>query len=206
MFEKIKVFVAKILTVAKWKQKNPINDGDRQILREALKQDYYIIATRRGNYLSSFVICLGHFLLTGRWVAFTHTLMNLEDEVEKDSDFRFIEANVRGTMYSTFDEVFHDVDSVALIKPWSMTVEEWTDCLDAAKDHLGKPYDSLLDLKSDREVNCVELIRLALMRLPDYHTRFAKFEKMIKRKFMILTPQMFFECPDFHVYYRITRS
>lgn len=203
-FQKIHEWFVKKISHIKWDQKRTLDDVDKAILRDALTSDYFIIATRRRNYLTSFFINLGHFLMTGRWGYFTHVLMNLEDSVNDDSDFRFIEATTKGTKYSTFEEVFGNVDGVALIKPRSMTLDEWTSCLDTAKLQLGKPYDNLFNVKNDLEVNCVELVRIALMALPDYNTRFSNFEKMLKEK-KTLTPDMFAECDDFHIYHMIRK-
>lgn len=204
LFQRIQEWFVKKISHIKWTQKKTLDDVDRAILRDALASDYFIIATRRRNYLTSFFINLGHFLMTGRWGYFTHVLMNLEDTVNDDSDFRFIEATTKGTKYSTFDQVFDGVDGVALVKPHSMTLIEWTSCLDTAKLQLGKPYDNLFNVKNDLEVNCVELVRIALMALPDYSTRFANFEKMLKTK-KTLTPDMFAECDDFHIYHMIRK-
>ena len=198
-FQKIHEWVVVTITPIRWKQRSQITSAQKEVIREKLTHDYFIIATRRRNYLTTFFIGLGHFLLTGKWGHYSHVLMNLEDEVHSDSDFRLIEATTKGTIYSTFEKVFDRVDSVALIKPHSMTVEEWTKCMDAAKEHLGKPYDNLFNIKNDMEINCVELVRIALSALPDYRFRFANFENMIARKNNI-TPQMFLDCPDFHVY------
>ena len=203
-FQKIHEWFIKAISHIKWDQKKTLDDVDKAILRDALISDYFISATRRRNYLTSFFINLGHFLMTGRWGYFTHVLMNLEGAVNNDSDFRFIEATTKGTKYSTFEEVFGSVDGVALIKPRSMSLDEWTSCLDTAKLQLGKPYDNLFNVKNDLEVNCVELVRIALMTLPDYDTRFANFEKMLRDK-KTLTPDMFAECDDFHIYHMIRK-
>ena len=39
---------------------------------------------------------------------------------------------------------------------------------------------------------------------PDYYTNFANFEKLIAER-KNLTPQMFYECPDFEVVFEIRR-
>jgi hypothetical protein len=204
LFQRVQEWFIKKISPIKWKQKNPLTDDDRAFLRDVLSKDYFIIAIRRSNYLTAFFIDFGNFLLTGRWGYFTHVFMNLENDVKDDSDFRFIEATTLGTEYTTFDQAFEDVDGVALLKPHSMTLTEWTECLDAAKKELGKPYDTLFDLKNDLEVNCVELIRIALKALPDYDTRFANLEKMIQTKKEI-TPEMIVDCEDFHIYYMIRK-
>jgi hypothetical protein len=130
--------------------------------------------------------------------------MNLEDVVKTDDDYRFIEATGIGTHYSNFNDVFSGVDAVTLIKPRNISIDSWTKALDKLKIYLGRPYDNLFDLKSDLEINCVELIRLALKETPDYATNFAEFEKMVSKK-KKLTPDMFVDCPDFEVVYKIKR-
>lgn len=191
-------FVVNIISTIRWKPKNVLSNSQLDEIRAALTNDYFVIATRREHFLSAFFINLGHFLLTMRWGYFTHVMMNLEDEVASKADFRIIEATTHGTQYTPFDVAFSGVQSVALLKPVSMSLEAWTLCLDEAKTHLGKPYDNLLNMKNDLEINCVELVTLALKALPDYKTRFAGFDKLIT-KHKNITPQMFLECGDFHI-------
>lgn len=204
LFQKVQIWIIELLAKIHWKQTRPLTEDDDAMLKEKFAKDYYIIASRRGNYLTTFFISFGNFLLTGKWGFYSHVSMNLEDEVTSDSDFRFIEATGKGTHYSTYREVFHKVDAVALIKPKNMPLSEWTDALDKIKIYLGRPYDNLFDLKNALEINCVELIRLALENTPNYHTRFAEFEKMIAKK-KTLTPDMFVECSDFEIIYRIRK-
>lgn len=199
-FQKAQISFIKWMSRIHWKQKNFIPENEIEELKEKFTNDYYIIATRKDNQLSTFFICLGHFLLTGHWGRYSHVLMNLEDEVKTDDDYRFIEATGKGVKYSTFESVFSTCSEVALISPKNMTIEEWTKCLDRAKTYLGTPYDNLFNLKNTLEINCVELCRLALQTLPDYYQQFAEFEKLIASK-KKLTPQMFIDCPDFNVVY-----
>lgn len=202
--QKVQIFFIKLMAKVHWKQRRRFSDANMQKLREALAKDYFIIATRKDNQLSTFFICLGHFFLTGRWGYYSHVLMNLEDEVKNEADFRLIEATGEGVHFSTFEEVFAPSYSAALIKPKGLTLEEWTACLDSTKNYLGRPYDNLFDLKNDMEINCVELVRIALQSLPDYATRFKAFEKLIKKE-KKLTPQMFADCSDFEVVLRVRR-
>lgn len=204
MFKKITTFVVELIGKVHWKQTHPILNSDRYVIQEMLKKDYYIITTRRSNHLSTFFIGLGHFLLTGRWGFYSHVLMNLEDEVKSEDDFRLIEATGVGTHFSSFWDVFGTVDAVALLKPKCMTVDEWTAVMERSMTDLGKPYDSLFDLKNDQALSCVELIRNALKALPDYDTKFAAFEAMIKKR-KNLTPSMFVECSDFEIVYKVRR-
>jgi hypothetical protein len=203
-FQKVQIWFIELLAKVHWKHKRKLTEDDDIFLKQKFINDYYIIATRRSNYLTTFCIAFGNFFLTGHWGFYSHVLMNLEDEVKTSDDFRFIEATGHGTHYSNFTDVFGPVDAVALIKPKNMTLTEWTEALDKAKTYLGRPYDNLFNLKNDLEINCVELIRLALEGIPDYETKFAEFEKMIAKK-KKLTPDMFANCPDFEVVYTIKR-
>lgn len=199
---KVVLFVAKI----NWKQKELLSQDELNQLYQLLVKDYYIILTRRDNQLGTFFINLGHFLLTGRWGYYSHVLMNLENEVHDIDDFRLIEATTRkGTIYTPFNLVFKDVDSVALLKPKNITIEEYTAVMDKARQQLGKPYDTLFDIANEQKLSCVELVRLALKALPDYFSKFANFEHTIAHK-KNLTPQMFYECKDFEVVLKIDKN
>ena len=199
LFQAIQILFIKLVAKVTWDENDGVSADEQAKLREMFANDYFIVATRRDNYLSSWFMNFGNWLLTGRWGYWTHVLMNTEDEVKTDDDFRFIEATGEGTHYSSLDQVLHGIEAIALIKPTNMTLEEWTACLDKAKIYLGRPYDNLFNLVNGEEINCVELVRNALMALPDYHTRFANFEALIERKKGKLTPTMFVECPDFHI-------
>ena len=202
---KIMTAVVQLIGKVKWKTDCILTEDDVVTLRQKLTADYYIILTRHCGYLSTYAIAFAHFFLTGRWGYYSHTLMNLEDEVRSDADFRLIEATITGVHYSHFFDVFDpQCSSVALLKPKSMSLEHWTSVMDKAMTQLGKPYDTLYDLVSDRSLSCVELIRVALKNEPNYDTDFANFERMISDT-KNLTPQMFLECPDFEVVWEIRR-
>lgn len=206
LYRKIANKVVLLIAKISWKQKENLSADDLKLLQDLLAKDYYIILTRRDNRLGTFFISLGHFLLTGRWGYYSHVLMNLENEVNDISDFRLIEATTRkGTVYTPFNLVFKDVDSVALLKPKGITIDEYTIVMEKARQQLGKPYDTLFDIASEEKLSCVELVRLALKALPNYFLHFSDFEKTIARK-NILTPQMFYECKDFEVVLKIDKN
>lgn len=184
-----------------WDFTNGLTSDELQQIRVMLKSNYYIILTRNNNYLSSYAISLGNFLLTGKWGYWAHALMNFEDTVSSDDDFRLVQATGKGVGYATFENVFR-TNSTVLLAPKNMTVEEWTLALDRAKSDIGKPYDTLFDLKDASAMSCVELVRDALLAIPDYESKFAHFESMIA-KHKKLTPDMFYMCPDFEVIYEI---
>lgn len=204
LIQKIQIWFIELIAKIHWKQDTPIIDVDNDKLKEMFAKDYYIIATRKSNHLTTFFITIGNFFLTGRWGFYSHVLMNLEDTVKTDDDYIFIEATGIGTHYSHYREVFSDVDAVALIKPKHTSVSDWTKALDEIKVYLGVPYDNLFDLKNSLEINCVELIRLALKATPDYSSNFIEFEKLVSKK-KRLTPDMFVNCSDFEIVYTIKR-
>jgi len=186
-----------------WKTKRVLTDHERTVVKEKLKNDYYVILTRHSGHLSAYAISLAHFFLDGDIGYYGHALMNLEDEVTKEGDYKFIEATGTGTHYSNFDEAIdQQTSSIALLKPKALTLREWTDVMDYAKTQLGKPYDTLFDIANANALSCVELVRVALQIMPTYETDFADFEARIK-KGKNFDPETFRECTDFEVVYEV---
>lgn len=184
-----------------WKANKEIPNYSKEKIKELIKSDYYIIVTRRSNHLSTYIINLLEVYLRFKLGYWSHALMNLEDNVTSDKDFRLLEATGKGVGFVDFDTVF-DVQAVALLKPRSMTVDEWTTVLDTAKVQQGKAYDSLFDITDDKKLSCIELIRVVLKASPGYDEDFANFEKMIK-KCKNVSPQMLYDCEDFEIQYEI---
>ena len=184
LWQHLKDRISRWTSTVRWEVKETVTPAELDVLRLKLKKDYYIILTRHNGFLSTYAISIAHFLLTlGKRGYYAHVLMNLEDEANKDADFRFIEATGKGTHFSDFKDVFDpQITSVALLKPKSMTLEKWTRAMDKAKTAL----------------SCVELVRFALRAEPTYDEDFKNFEAMIA-KYKNLTPQMFFDCPDFEI-------
>jgi hypothetical protein len=208
---------SKIIPLISWIKWDPIkalfNDGkywtlddsDWAYLQYALSEQYYVILTRNDTHLSTYLVELGNLITTGKFGHWSHALMNLEgDDPKTKADFKLMEATGPGVHYSTFEEVFR-CDSVALLKPAALTHAEWTEIMDRLLDQEGKEYDNLFDLANDSKLSCVELVRVALMALPDYAVKFAHLEKMIA-EYGNLTPEMFYECPDFEVVWEVRRS
>lgn len=193
--------IVKFIGSVSWTQRNPLTDDEKQQIRELLKNDYYIILTRSRNHLSTYAIAFSNLILTGKWGYWAHSLMNLEDEVNSDSDFRLLQATRAGVKYATFDEVF-STNSVVLLSPAHMPVAEWTAVLDRAKTYLGRPYDSLYNLADDNQLSCVELVRQALKADGNYEQNFSHFEQLISKS-RNLAPQMFYDCSDFKVAYEV---
>jgi len=195
--------VAQIAKVS-WKQTSELTAEDKAIIMEMLKKDYYIIATRRRNHLSTWAIAISDYFLTRKVGFYSHVLMNLEDEVKSVDDFRLVEATGAGSHYTAFDDVFAGVDAVCLLSPKDMTIEEWTVAMDKVKTLVGRPYDRLYDLADENALSCVELVRAALKANPDYLKEFFNFEvEIVNRK--NLTPQMFVDCKDFTKAFEVKR-
>ena len=199
--QRIENAVAIMIGIVNWKLKNPLTVDEKAVANKLLVPNYYIILTRNNNHLSSYMIGLGDLFLEGKFGYWGHALMNMENEVVNDTDFRFVEAIGTGVQYATFDEVMA-VNSIALLKPKNMSIEHWTAVLDKAYTEVGKPYDTLFDMKQDQKLSCVELVRNSLMAEPNYSTDFANFEAMVQ-KYGRITPQMFYDCPDFEVVYEL---
>lgn len=195
-----------ILSMGKvhWEAKDTLTIEEQAKIRELLISNYYIILTHRNNHLSTFFTELANLFLTGKWGYWTHALMNMEDEVKTDGDFRLIEAVGKGVQFTPFANVF-DCHGVTILKPSKMSIERWTLILDKAKTELGKPYDTLFDIKNDNALSCVELCRAALMAEPDYAADFSNFETIIKKYHDNLSPDMFYGNDDFEVVYEVRR-
>jgi hypothetical protein len=191
------------LTIGKvhWRGKHLLDAKQIDEVTARLAKDHYILLSHRSNHLSTFFIGLASFLLTGKWAYWCHALMNLENEVVAEADFRFIEAVGTGVKFTGVNGVL-DVQGLVLLRPKNMTIDRWTTVLDKARTELGKPYDTLFDLSNDQALSCVELVRSALQSEPTYWQDFAHFEEMIASK-KNLTPEMFYNCPDFCVEYEV---
>ncbi len=196
-----------ILTIGKveWKTKNTLTEQEQEVIRHLLVDDYYIILTHRKNHLSTFFSSMANFFLSGKWGYWSHALMNMEDEVMSDKDFRLIEAVGKGVVYTPFADVFN-VHGVCILKPRNLTVEKWTAILDKAKVQLGKPYDTLFNILDENNLSCVELCRASLMGEPDYAVDFAQFEALIAKRHNRLSPDMFYGLDDFEVVYEVRRK
>lgn len=205
MFDKLTSSIVECIGKLKWKTCRVLTKEEKETIYKMLEKDYYIILTRHNGNFSSYAISAAHLWLTKfkKMGYYAHTLMNLEDSVESSDDFRLIEAVGVGVKYSTFDEVFDSqCSSIALLKPKSLLIQDWTAIMDKARTYLGRPYDTLYDLAHDNKLSCVELVRDALRAETDYEKEFAHFEAMIKNA-TNLDPQMFYECPDFEIVYEV---
>ncbi len=181
-----------------------LTNDDWDHLRSVLKPHYYLIVTYRKTHLTTYLQQIASLILQQKLTRWTHAFLNMDDGMAKDDiQYIFMESTAEGVHYSSFKQVF-DCDSVALIIPRGMTPKDWTDVIETAIAQEGKPYDALFDYHQDRKLSCVELVRTALMSLPDYQTRFARFETLIESEGHVL-PQMLADCPDFQVVWQARR-
>jgi len=195
--------VVGLINLIRWKQKDPVSDEDLSKIREMLTKDYYLICVRSSNLLSAWMVGLTDWWMTGKFGFYAHCLMNLEDEVQSDDDFRLVEATPRhGVSYNSFRKVFKNASSVALLKPRTFSMEEWTKVMDRAKGYVGSKYDTLFDFARDNKLSCIELIRDALKADPNYNTNYANFEALLK-KYGKITPNMLYDCPDFEIVFEV---
>lgn len=180
-----------------------LTEDDWNELRALCKENHYIILIRRRTHLTTYLIGAATFLKTGKFGYWSHALMNLEDEVSSDSDFRFVEATAEGVHYSSFSRVF-DCDAVCLLRPRGFSDEDWTGAMNRLLSDVGKPYDMLFNLKSDKQLSCVELVLDALKGAKDFHIDLKHLKKMISSR-KNLVPDMYYECVDLEIVYEKRR-
>lgn len=201
LLQKVETVIIKFIGSVKWPIKNAVTKDEQDIIRQKLTSDYYIILTRNNNHLSTYFINFGDFLIGNGWSYWGHALLNMEDEVKSDTDFELIESTAEGVHIETFANVF-DVNSVVLMKPKCMSIDDWNLVFAKAISEIGKPYDNLFNMDSTSAFSCVELVRAALQADPDYATNFANFEALVQH-YKRITPQMFYQCSDFEVVYEV---
>lgn len=181
-----------------------LEEPDHDKLREMLKDNYFVILTRRRCHLTTYLIALASLVAAGKPSHYTHALMNVEGDLDGHLGYKLIEATGVGVHYSTFMQVF-DCDSVVLLSPKGMTPEAWTAVMDNVKAKLGEEYDDFFDISEDKSVSCVEMVYWGLKSLPDYQTRFPELIKLIETHGNDLTPQMLYDCGDLDVAFEVRR-
>lgn len=180
-----------------------LEEKDHDILRRMLKEDYFFILTRRRAHLTTYLIALVSWFSTKKKAHYTHALMNTEGDIANNIDFKLVEATNPGTHYSTFMQVF-DCDSVVLLKPKGVTIDQWTNVLEKAKTSIGAKYDDLFDLTESEKMSCVELCYVALQQFKNYRELFPNLVKLLEEN-TDLTPQLLYDCGDLDVVYEARR-
>ena len=181
-----------------------LKEEDHDKIRDILKENYLIILTRRKAHFTTYLIFVLTYLYTKKKTYYTHALMNVEGDITNNMDYKLIESTATGVHYSTFMQVF-DCDSVVLLKPKGVPLDEWTAVLDNVKDELGLPYDNICDIATNTSVTCVEMVYQGLKSMPDYATRFPNLIKMLEEQRENLVPQMLYDCGDLEVVFEVRR-
>src|ERR1035437_1082598 len=181
-----------------------LRESDHDQIREILAKNYLIILTRTNCHLTTYLIAIISAFVDHKLSHYCHALMNVEGDIPGHLDYKLIEATNVGVHYSTFMEVF-DCDSVALLSPKGIPLEEWTKVLDTVKNELGKDYDNLFDLTQDKQVSCVEMVYWGLKTLPDFEQRFPKLVALIKTEGNNLTPQMLYDTGELEIVFEVRR-
>lgn len=181
-----------------WSKRHAITDAERDDIAKALASGYYIILVGNKSHLSSVIVSFLSWLKTGKWAKYSHVLMNCDNITNPDERhaFKFVEADVKGVVYTTFDQVF-ECDFVCLLTPKNVKNDEWTKIIDALVNQVGKPYDDLFDLADSTRASCVEVV-LDALEAADYTKEFSNLKRMIAEEGNLI-PQMYRECPDFIV-------
>jgi hypothetical protein len=189
-----------------FKGKRPgITDNDKDFIYKSLKAQSFIILTRRSTHLTTYLITLGHRILTGHKGYWSHACMNVEgDEVESPREIVILESTGKGVTESGFDEVF-DCTSCSLLLPRYVSTRVWENAVAKAKKYVGFEYDSFGDLNSDVTINCVELILLAVKTIPDYEKSFSGLLAYVK-KYKTLTPDMLEDCGSFTNFFEVSEG
>ena len=188
-----------------WKQTHPLTQQDLDAVKEHLIANNLIILTFASNRLSAWFVLIGNFITTGKLGTYAHCLFNAEGDVLTADGFKLIEATPsEGVGVDSFSVVFATVNKVALLKPKSMSLEQWQAVIKKALSDQGKSYDTLFDFSQDQKLSCIELVRNALQAEPNYATDFANFEALLAQ-YGELTPNMIRDCPDFEVIFEVAR-
>lgn len=155
-----------------------------------------ITLTRRNSHLTTYLIAIGHFLVTGRFKMYwAHALFNDGTEA--------IEAIGKGVVRNPSSKVL-DVDGVAVLIPKHLHLISWQMILEEARRHVeeGTQYDNLFDAMNDNEVSCIELIYDALKEIENHRELWPNFFGLVEREGNV-TPQMLYDSGDFEVIYEV---
>lgn len=169
-------------------------------IQTILDEENLVICIRRNTHFTTYLIWIANRIKVGYWGFYSHAFMNLEGDNEPT---KLVQATAIGTAWVPFDQAFN-CDSVKLLRPKGYSKADWAAAIQEAISDLGKPYDTLFNISQNQSLSCVELVRDALKKAPDYATRFADFEALIQ-KVGDLTPDMMANCKDFDVVLEIRR-
>jgi len=170
-----------------------------------LEDNNRVILVRRSAHLTTYLIGLGHFILTGKFGYWSHTAINLPGSyMSSPRDIIILEATRDGTHPSGFDDLL-SADSFAILEPVCCTKEEWDRSLEKAPDYVGRPYDGLFSVSNHDAMSCVEYVLVVVEGIENHREKFKNLYNTIN-KYGNLTPDMIYECEDFKVTHEYRRK
>ena len=190
-----------VILLFKFKPKYLSENKIREIKRY-LRDQNCLIATYDPYSLSGMFVIVGTYIKTRRWPKYTHLIANTEraqTSLSLPIEFKFVEATGKGVKKPTFDQVFRKVKRAALLTPKFCTQDQFEEAIYFANDTVGREYDFLYNNGDQTKMSCVEVILYCLRKLPNYEVNFRCLDFMMKY-LKVLTPQMFIDCGEFHVY------
>jgi hypothetical protein len=172
-----------------------------------MKTGRYVGLVTRKSHLSTWVICLGHYIAC--WMhgkkpnigKYGHCFLHLEDDLTDNEGFQIVEAVEKGCKISEFWDVLL-VDSICLLRPKNYSDDQLEEMINISKKYVGLPYDKKSNMHDHSSVNCVEGQYAALMSidmngLPNLNA-WLKSTKLI-------TPDMIRDCGDYEIVYETRR-
>ena len=177
---------------------------DHSVIYNMLKKDNYVILIWRKSHLTSYLISLGHFLLTGKFAKYSHACINIEGNVDDVTKVDIVEAIGKGVVRSEFFDVFN-CGAVCLLKPRLFRDLDWQKAIAELHKHidLQTQYDTVFNVKDDSKVSCIELVVDSLKESQEFN-KFNHLNWMMKN-YKNITPQMLRDCNDFEIVYEIRR-
>lgn len=180
-----------------------LTDEDIETACDYLLADRYIGLGWRKTHFTSYLIAIGHFILTGRWTLWSHAWANIDDETKDPFRMRIYESVAVGAKISRFWNVLN-VDAVALLRPKHLSAEQWEKVNTAIVSAISRKtkYDIFANEEDHSEVNCVELVVMAILEAaPDALPGTSAMMKKTKA----LTPPMLYESGDFDIVWEVRR-
>lgn len=179
-----------------WLMPPKLDRSHHALICQVLSRGNFVILTRRRAHMSTYLVGIGHWFLTGRWGYWSHVCMNVEpDDLDLASSVRIVEAVGAGVRISGFYDVF-DCDSVKILRPLIHEGFEWEDVIAQALKSVGRPYDDFFDLSDAEAQSCVEVFWQAMKEDTRFRERFHGLVAQVERE-KNLTPSMFEECGSF---------
>lgn len=176
-------------------------DDDIEKVCDLLLSGRYVGLCWRKTHFTSYLIALGHLLLTGRWSAWSHCWINIDDEMENPFRMTIFESISEGSKKSRFWNVLN-CDAVVLLKPKFLKESDWDEINLAMFNSIGLEYDVFCDEADGSKVNCVEWV---VSKMLETDENSLPGTRALMEKTNSLTPQMLYESGDFEIALEIRR-